>query len=300
MNEQPHRSGFAAIVGRPNVGKSTLLNQIIGQKVAIISDKPQTTRNRIVAVYTSPAAQVIFLDTPGIHKPQHKLGEYMVEVSRRSFREVDVILHVVDVTAKYGSGEEYILNILRGVKTPVFLVLNKIDLISKSDLLPLIAEYRQYFDFREIIPVSALRQENVGELLQSIIKCLPEGPQYYPEDTVTDQPERFVMAELIREKVLQLTREEVPHAIAVVVEDIKPRTEDLIYVGAVIYTERDSQKGILIGREGKMLKEIGRLARQDIENLLGSKVFLELWVKVKKDWRDKQFDLRQFGYHPER
>ncbi|NPV26845.1 MAG: GTPase Era [Firmicutes bacterium] len=293
------RSGFVSIIGRPNVGKSTLLNHLVGHKIAIISDKPQTTRNRIQGVYTTSRGQAIFIDTPGIHKPKHKLGEYMVKVAQRCLKEVDLILYVVDASSRFGPGEQYILDNLQGIKTPVFLVVNKIDLISKKDLMVYIADYQQRREFAEVIPVSALTGENLGRLEELVFQYLPEGPQFYPADVVTDQPEKFVMAELIREKVLLLTREEVPHSIAVDIEEIKPRNDNLIYVRAIIYTERESQKGILIGRNGKMLKDIGQLSRQDIENLLGTQVFLELWVKVKKDWRNREAYLRAFGFNRE-
>lgn len=297
MVKEGYRSGFVAIIGRPNVGKSTLLNRIVGQKVAIMSDKPQTTRNKIQGIYTGSDFQIIFIDTPGIHKPKHKLGEYLVEVAYNTLKEVDAILYVVDATAEYGGGEEYIINSLQDVKTPVILVLNKIDLIrEKNQILEIIAQFQERYPFAEILPVSAITGENLERLLQVLGGYLPLGPQYYPEDMVTDQPERFVIAELIREKVLQLTREEVPHSVAVVVETIKDRGNGKIYVEAVIYVERDSQKGILIGKKGQMLKEIGRLARLDIEALLGSHTYLDLWVKVKPDWRSREVDLRNFGY----
>lgn len=290
------KSGFAAIIGRPNVGKSTLLNFILGRKVAIISDKPQTTRNQIRGIYTSEAGQAVFIDTPGIHKPQHKLGEFMVEVTRRTLREVDLIVYVVDASASFGRGEQYILNVLEKVETPVILAINKIDLISRGALLGVIDEYRTKRDFAEVIPVSGVRGENIDRLVEMILHYLPEGPMYYPAEMTSDQPERFVIAELVREKALMLTREEIPHSLAVVVEEIEPRRDDLLYVRAVFYVERDSQKGILIGHQGKMLKDIGRLAREDIQNLLGSRIYLDLWVKVKKDWRDNEKYLRGFGY----
>jgi len=293
------RSGFAAIVGRPNVGKSTLLNKVVGQKIAIMSDKPQTTRNKIRSVLTREDAQVVFIDTPGIHKPQHKLGELMVEAARSAFNEVDVILFVVEATSPPGGGDRFIMEQLRGVKTPVFLVINKMDLVEKDALLPLIAQFRAELDFAEVIPVSAATGENVDRMLDVLVQRLPEGPQYYPGDMITDQPERFVMAELVREKVLHLTREEIPHAIAVEVEEVRERGKDTVFVKANIYVERDSQKGIIVGKGGQMLKKIGQLARADIENLLGSKVFLDLWVKVKKDWRNRENFLRNFGFRDE-
>lgn len=289
------RSGFVAVIGRPNAGKSTLLNQLLGQKVLIMSDKPQTTRNKIQCILTEERGQVIFLDTPGIHKPKHKLGEFMVDVAIDSLREVDLVLYMVDVTAEFGPGEEYIIKALKQAKTRSILVLNKIDLLKKEQILKLIQDYSKLADFLAIIPLSAKTGENKEELLKVIFGQLPEGPMYYPEDEVTDQPERFIMAELVREKVLQLTRDEVPHSIAVVVESVEEKTT-LVKVRALIIVERDSQKGIIIGQGGKLLKEIGRLARQDIETLLGSKVFLELWVKVKKDWRNRVDNLRELGY----
>lgn len=297
MVKEGYRSGFVAIIGRPNVGKSTLLNRIVGQKVAIMSDKPQTTRNKIQGIYTSEDFQIIFIDTPGIHKPKHKLGEYLVEVAYNTLKEVDAILYVVDATAEYGGGEEYIIRSLAGVKTPVILAVNKIDLIDdRGRISEIIAQYQNRYPFAEILPVSAITGENLAQLLQVLGGYLPEGPQYYPEDMVTDQPERFVIAELIREKVLHLTREEVPHSVAVVVETVKDRGNGKIYVEAIIYVERESQKGIIIGKRGQMLKEIGRLARLDIEAILGSHTYLDLWVKVKPDWRRREVDLRNFGY----
>ncbi|WP_434511382.1 GTPase Era [Desulfitobacterium sp. AusDCA] len=289
------RSGFVSVIGRPNAGKSTLLNQLLGQKVLIMSDKPQTTRNKIQCIFTEERGQVIFLDTPGIHKPKHKLGKFMVDAAIESLREVDLILYMVDASAEFGSGEEYIINAVKQVKTPCILVLNKIDLLKKEQVLKLIQDYSKLADFLAIVPISAKTGENKDELLKVIFSQLQEGPMYYPEDEVTDQPERFIMAELVREKVLQLTRDEVPHSIAVVVESVEEKAT-LVKVRALIIVERDSQKGIIIGQGGKLLKEIGRLARQDIETLLGSKVFLELWVKVKKDWRNRIDNLRELGY----
>ncbi len=294
-----YRSGFVALVGRPNVGKSTLLNKLVGQKVAIMSDKPQTTRHKIHSVLSRNDAQIVFLDTPGIHKPRHKLGEYMVDVALGALKEVDVVLFLVEATGLPGSGDRYIAEQLQGIQTPVFLMINKIDLVKKEAVLGLINSYKDLLPFAEVIPVSALAGENVDRLIDTIIRYLPEGPRYYPADMVTDRPERFIMAEIIREKVLQLTSEEVPHSVAVVVEQIQERNNGVVAVNAVIYTERDSQKAILIGKGGSMLKEVGRRAREEIENLLGSKVYLELWVKVKKDWRNKMADLRNFGFMEE-
>ncbi|HHW07906.1 MAG TPA: GTPase Era [Clostridia bacterium] len=290
------RSGFVTIIGRPNVGKSTLLNRMVGQKVAIMSDKPQTTRNKIQGVFTHPDYQIVFIDTPGIHKPKHKLGEYMVEQAKSALAEVDCVLYVYDITQAFGTGEEYILQLLETVETPVLLVINKIDLVPKETLLPFIQEMHERFSFREIVPVSAVTGENIDRLLEVIKNYLPEGPQYYPEGMVTDQPEQFIMAEIIREKVLQLTREEVPHSVAVKIEELIPRSQHLVYVGAVIYLERESQKGIIIGKQGQMLKQIGQLARQEIESLLGGKIYLDLRVKVKPSWRRREEELKTLGY----
>lgn len=296
MSATKFRSGFVAIVGRPNVGKSTLMNHLIGQKIAIMSDKPQTTRNKIHGVYTTGDAQIVFLDTPGIHKPQSKLGDYMFKTAEGALKEVEAALFLVDVSEGIGGGDRFIIEQLKKVSTPVFLVLNKIDKIEPEKLLPIIAEYKDLYDFAEIVPISALRGNNVETLLDQLIKYLPEGPQYYPADQVTDHPEQFVCAELIREKILHLTREEVPHSIAVQIEDMRVQENGVVYIGAVIYVERDSQKGIIIGKKGALLKEVGKLARQDIEALLGSRTFLELWVKVKKDWRNQERVLKDFGF----
>lgn len=293
---KPFKSGFVAIVGRPNVGKSTLLNQAIGQKIAIMSDKPQTTRNKIHGVYTTEDAQIVFLDTPGIHKPFSKLGDYMVRAAESALDEVDVVLFMTDVSEKLGGGDRYIIERLKRTETPVFLVLNKIDKVHPDDLPPVIETYRGLYDFAEIVPVSALLGSNVSTLLDLIIRYLPEGPMYYPADQVTDHPEQFVCAELIREKILLLTREEVPHSVAVEIESMTRGDNGVVRIGAVIYVERESQKGILIGKNGSMLKEIGTQAREEMERLLGSKIFLELWVKVKKDWRNREAILRSLGY----
>jgi len=300
MSNQPFRSGFVSILGRPNVGKSTLMNHIIGQKIAIMSDKPQTTRNKIQGVYTTNEGQVVFIDTPGIHKPKTKLGEHMVKAATSTFKDVDLILFLVDVAEGYGAGDQFIIDQLAEVKTPVFLVLNKIDQVHPDNLLPIIQKYSELHEFAEIIPISALQGNNVNRLLEQILHRLPEGPQYYPTDQITDHPERFIVAELIREKILELTREEIPHSIAVEIEQMKEReNSETVYVAATIYTERDSQKSIIIGKNGVLLKEIGKKARQDIESILGSKIYLELWVKVKKDWRNKMGHLRNFGFRDE-
>ncbi|RXI99410.1 GTPase Era [Anaerobacillus alkaliphilus] len=291
-----YKSGFVSIIGRPNVGKSTLLNNVIGQKIAIMSDKPQTTRNKIQGVYTDNESQIIFIDTPGIHKPKHKLGDFMMKIAYQTLREVDIVLFVVDAKEGFGGGDQYIIEQLESVRTPVFLVINKIDLIHPDKLLEFIDQYRTKFDFAEIVPISALQGNNVNTLKEQIIEYLTEGPQYYPADQVTDHPERFIVSELIREKVLHLTREEIPHSIAVGIEQMKQREGGTVYIGATIVVERSSQKGIIIGKQGAMLREVGKLARGDIEKLLGSKIFLELWVKVQKDWRNKPGFLRDFGF----
>jgi len=300
MQKKGFKSGFVAIVGRPNVGKSTLMNQVIGQKIAIMSDKPQTTRNKIHGVYTTDDMQIVFLDTPGIHKPNSKLGNYMVKAAESAFNEVDAILYLTDVTEAIGGGDRYIIEQLKKVKdTPVFLVLNKIDKIHPDEMLPVIDKFRKTMDFTEIVPVSALHGNNVNALLEQVSKYLGEGPMYYPADQITDHPEQFVCAELIREKLLQLTREEVPHSIAVEIESMSVGANGLVSIGAVIYVERDSQKGIIIGKNGSLLKEVGKLARLDMERLLGSKIFLELWVKVNKDWRNRESILKTLGYREE-
>lgn len=288
-------SGFITIIGRPNAGKSTLLNTVLGQKIAIVSDKPQTTQNKIRGFYTTDAAQLVFIDTPGIHKPKHKLGEFMLEAAKSAIGGVDVIFYIVDASEKFGGGEEYIINSLPK-DVPVFLLLNKIDLLPKDKLFGIIDFYKDKFPFKEIVPISALKNDNVERLLETVISYLSEGPCYYPEDMVTDQPERAIMAEIIREKVLELTEDEVPHSVAVEMLEVKERSEGKVYANAVIYVERDSQKGILIGKNGSKLKEIGRRARLEMEKALGSSFYLELWVKVKKDWRNKEIHLRNFGF----
>ncbi len=300
MQKKGFKSGFVAIVGRPNVGKSTLMNQVIGQKIAIMSDKPQTTRNKIHGVYTTDDVQIVFLDTPGIHKPNSKLGNYMLRAAESALNEVDAILFLTDVTEAIGGGDRYIIEQLKKVQTtPVFLVLNKIDKIHPDEMLPVIDKFRKLMNFSEIVPVSALQGNNVNSLLEQVSKYLNEGPMYYPADQITDHPEQFVCAELIREKLLHLTREEVPHSIAVEIESMSVQDNGLVNIGAVIFVERDSQKGIIIGKSGALLKEVGKLARLDIEKLLGSKIFLELWVKVNKDWRNRESMLKSLGYRNE-
>jgi GTP-binding protein Era len=292
----PFRSGFIAIIGRPNVGKSTLLNTLLGEKIAIISDKPQTTRNRILGIVNRPQAQLVFIDTPGIHKPQHRMNEYMVKTALATYNEVDVILVLVEATTPPGTGDKFIIDTLTKIETPVFLLINKIDLIEKQKVLPLIDEYRTLYPFAEIIPISALKGD-LGGLMDAVAGRLSEGPKYFPEDQLTDQPERFVIAELIREKIFTLTKEEIPYSSAVVIEDMKEEP-DITRITAVIYVERDSQKGILIGRGGAMLKRVGTQAREDAEKLLGVKIFLQLWVKVRKGWREDERMLKNLGIVP--
>ncbi|MDI9462647.1 MAG: GTPase Era [Bacillota bacterium] len=290
------RSGFVALLGRPNVGKSTLMNTLIGSKAAIISDKPQTTRNQIRGILTADSYQLIFLDTPGVHKPRHKLGEKMVSLALRTLQEVDVILFLVDAAAGPGRGDEYIIGELQDIKTPVILVANKADAAGAGKTQEMIAHYCTFYPFAAALWLSALTGANKEQLLSQVLRFIPEGPLYYPADMVTDQPERFIVAELIREKILRLTREEIPHAVAVEITELSKRPDrELIDIHANIYVEKDSQKGIVIGKNGSMLKEIGRLAREDIEGLLGSTVFLQLWVKVKPDWRNKEGLWPSFG-----
>lgn len=292
-----YKSGFVTLIGRPNVGKSTLMNRLIGQKIAITSNKPQTTRNRIQTVYTCDEGQIIFLDTPGIHKAKNKLGEYMVSVAERTLKEVDVILWLVEPSTFIGAGEQHIAEQLRSVKTPVFLVINKIDTVEKAEILKFIAAYKDIVDFAEIIPVSALKGDNTDDLLQAMMKYLPTGPQYYDEDTITDQPERQIVAEMIREKALRNLSDEIPHGIAVAIDRMHERPNGgIIDIDATIVCERNSHKGIIIGKQGAMLKKIGSQARADMEALLDCKVNLKLWVKVKKDWRDSDFLIKNFGY----
>lgn len=291
-----HKSGFVSIIGRPNVGKSTFVNRVIGHKIAIMSDKAQTTRNKIQGVMTRDDAQIIFIDTPGIHKPKHKLGDYMMRVAKNTLSEIDAIMFMVNVNEDIGRGDEYIMEMLKNVKTPIFLVLNKIDLVHPDTLMPKIEQYQSYMDFTDIIPISALEGMNVDHFIDVLKSFLPEGPKYYPDNQISDHPEQFVVSEIIREKILHLTSEEIPHAIGVNVDRMIKEDEDRVSIEATIYVERDSQKGIVIGKGGKKLKEVGKRARRDIEMLLGSKVYLELWVKVQRDWRNKVNFIRQIGY----
>ncbi len=290
-----YKSGFVTLIGRPNVGKSTLMNYLIGQKIAITSNKPQTTRNRIQTVLTTEEGQIVFVDTPGIHKAKNKLGEYMVNVAERTLNEVDVVLWLVEPTTFIGAGEKHIAQQLQKVKTPVVLVINKVDMVKKEEVFAFIDAYRQIYDFAEIVPVSARSGENTDELIKVILKYLPYGPQFYDEDTITDQPERQIVAELIREKALHCLNDEVPHGIAVAIDKMT-YGKRLVEVDATIICERDSHKGIIIGKQGAMLKKIGSTARFEIERMLEQKVALRLWVKVKKDWRDSDFLIKNFGY----
>lgn len=298
-NNQNFRSGFVSIVGRPNVGKSTLMNQILGEKVAITSDKVQTTRNKIQGVYTTDTEQIIFIDTPGVHKPQHRLGQWMVKSALSSLAEVEAILFVVNVTEKKGPGDKFIMDRLRQIDTPIILVMNKIDQISPNDLPAIAESYQEEMDFAAIIPVSALQGNNVERLLVAITDTLEPGPQYYPADQITDHPEYFIVSELIREKILELTEEEIPHSVAVQIESMKRRNDKIVDVSALILVERNSQKGIIIGKGGKMIREIGTRARRDIEKLLGDQIFLDLFVKVAKNWRNRPVNLEELGYSKE-
>lgn len=292
------KSGFVTLIGRPNVGKSTLMNYLIGQKIAITSNKPQTTRNRIQTVLTTDEGQIVFVDTPGIHKAKNKLGEYMINVAEKTLNEVDVVLWLVEPTTFIGAGEQHIAKQLQRVKTPVILVINKVDSVKREEILPAIAAYKDIYDFADIVPVSARSGDNTDELLRVIMKYLPYGPQFYDEDTVTDQPERQIVAELIREKALHSLQDEIPHGIAVAIDRMKMQNK-VMHIDATIICERDSHKGIIIGKQGSMLKKIGSTARYEIERMLDCKVNLKLWVKVKKDWRDSEFLMKNFGYREE-
>lgn len=289
------KSGFVAILGRPNAGKSTLLNQILKQKVAIISDKPQTTRNAIRGIYTSADSQIVFIDTPGIHKPQHQLGKRMNKAAYAHANGVDLIYLIVDASEDIGGGDEFVLTKVKEFETPVFLLLNKIDSISKEELIKKIMAYKDKYDFKEIIPISALENDNVDKLLELTNDNLSEGLQYYPVDMVCDYPEQFIISEVIREKVLVLTEQEIPHSVAVVIERIR-KNRDVLSINAMILVERSSQKGIIIGKSGSMIKKIGQLAREDLEALLGNRIYLELFVRVEKDWRNRERKLRELGY----
>ncbi len=300
MNEEKtFKSGFITLIGRPNVGKSTLLNELMNQKIAITSDKAQTTRNRISGIMTEEDYQMVFIDTPGIHKPKHQLGSYMVSTAFSTLNEVDVVMFMVNATEKRGPGDTYIMDRLQHVEVPIFLIVNKIDQVHPNDLPDIVAQYTDDIDFAEIFPISAQEGTNVEHLKKTAATYLKEGPQYFPSDQVTDHPERFLMREIIREKVLQLTQEEVPHSVATTIDSVHRNEDDKLEVAATIIVERSSQKGILIGKNGKMIKEIGIRARKDMEKLLGDKIYLDLWVRVQKDWRNREQELYKFGYDEE-
>lgn len=291
------KTGFISLIGRPNAGKSTLLNQILERKIAIVSAKPQTTRTRITGIFTTPDAQMVFVDTPGIHKPKHRLDQYMQEAATSSIYDGDVIYYVVDASVPFGSGEQFILNQLENIEAPVFLLLNKIDMMSPEEIMRSIVKWQSRRDFAEIFPLSAERGDNVDRLIETTKSYLIEGPSFYPEDAVTDQPERVVMAELIREKILRFTEEEVPHSVAVVIEHMeRDDADDKLIVHAAIYVERQGQKAIIIGKQGAMIKRIGKAARRDIEMLLGENIYLKLWVRVKENWRDREGVLHDLGF----
>lgn len=296
MDNPNFKSGFVALIGRPNVGKSTLLNYIVGQKVAIMSNVAQTTRNKIQGIYTSKDAQIVFIDTPGVHKPATKLGDFMERSTLSSLDEVDAVVYVVSATEKRGPGDNFIIDRLKQVKQPIYLVVNKIDQVHPNDLPDIVAQYKDALPFKGIIPISALQGNNVNELINELVAGLPHGPQYYPDDQISDHPERFVIAEMIREKVFMLTRDEVPHSVAVDVTSVKREDEEHVHISANIVVERPGQKGIIIGKKGQMLKKIGTMARKDIERLLGDRVYLQLWVKVVPKWRDKSAMLKDYGY----
>ena len=296
MDNPNFKSGFVALIGRPNVGKSTLLNYIVGQKVAIMSNVAQTTRNKIQGIYTSKDAQIVFIDTPGVHKPATKLGDFMERSTLSALDEVDAVVYVVSATEKRGPGDNFIIDRLKQVKQPIYLVVNKIDQVHPNDLPDIVAQYKDALPFKGIIPISALQGNNVNELINELVAGLPHGPQYYPDDQISDHPERFVIAEMIREKVFMLTRDEVPHSVAVDVTSVKREDEEHVHISANIVVERPGQKGIIIGKKGQMLKKIGTMARKDIERLLGDRVYLQLWVKVVPKWRDKSATLKDYGY----
>ncbi len=294
------KTGFISLIGRPNAGKSTLINQILDRKIAITSSKPQTTRTRITGIFTTTDAQMVFIDTPGIHKPKDRLNQYMVEAARSTIYEGDVIFYVVDASVPFGPGEQFILDTLKDIDVPVFLLLNKIDMMSPEEIMRTIIKWQARREFAEIFPLSAERGDNVDRLIETVKGYLIDGPSFYPEDYVTDQPERIVMSELIREKILRLTEEEVPHSVAVVIEHMeRDEEDDKLIVHAAIYTERQSQKAIIIGKQGQMIKRIGIQARRDIEELLGEKIYLKLWVRVKENWRNREGALHDFGYDME-
>ncbi len=297
MEKETYKSGFITIIGRPNVGKSTFLNRVIGEKIAIMSDKAQTTRNTIQGVMTDDEAQIVFIDTPGIHKPKHKLGDFMVKIAENTLNEVDAVLFMINAAEGYGRGDQFIIDRLESIKKPVYLIINKIDQIHPDQLFDLIIEYKDKYDFEEIVPISALEGNNVDHLLSVLKGRLDVGPKYYPDDHITDHPERFIISEFIREKALQLTKEEIPHSLAVVIDKIERKSGEKVQIHATIIIERDSQKGIIIGKQGSMLKNIGVQARKDIERLLGSKVYLNLWVKVQKNWRNRDHYLHEYGYN---
>ncbi len=296
--KKDYKSGFVTLIGRPNVGKSTLMNHLIGQKIAITSNKPQTTRNRIQTVLTMEEGQIVFVDTPGIHKAKNKLGEYMVNIAERTLNEVDVVLWLVEPSTFIGAGEQHIAKQLKKVSTPVILVINKTDSVKKEEVVSAITAYKDIYDFAEIVPVSARNGDNTQELVGAVMKYLPYGPQFYDEDTVTDQPERQIVAELIREKALHALNEEIPHGIAVAIDQMKKKKK-VMHIDATIICERDSHKGIIIGKQGNMLKKIGSTARFEIEKMLECQINLKLWVKVKKDWRDSEYLMKNFGYREE-
>lgn len=292
------KSGFVTIVGRPNVGKSTLMNRIVGEKIAIMSNKPQTTRHRIQSIHTTEEGQIIFIDTPGIHKPKSKLGEFMVKTAESTLNGVDVVLFLIEPTEEAGPGDRYIIEQLKGVKSPVILVINKIDTLKREELLKVMDTYKDLYDFAEIVPISAYTGENVDSLMKCLYNYMEEGPMYFPDDMITDQPERQLVAEFIREKALHSLDQEIPHGIAVVIDEMKMRKNNkMMDISATIICERDSHKRIIIGKQGAMLKKIGSLARRDMELMLGTKVFLQIWVKIKKDWRDSDYLLNNFGYN---
>lgn len=296
MEQTNFKSGFVAVVGRPNVGKSTLINHIIKHKVTIVSDKAQTTRNRILCIHTDEECQIVFLDTPGIHKPKHKLGEFMDETAYGSLKDIDAVLFLISGNEKKGPGDMFVLDKIKDAKVPVFLLINKVDLMTKQEIAEKIVEYSGLYEFAQIIPISAKTGENVSAVLDELKTIIPEGPKYFPDDMITDQPERLLVAEIVREKLLLALHDEVPHAIAVYTEEMKQRSKDKVYIRTTVFVERDSQKRIVIGKNGAILKEVGQKARQEIENLLGSSVFLDIWVKVKRDWRDKSSFLNELGY----